>query len=186
MHANSLSNTLLIAMPGMQDPNFARTVSLLCQHTADGALGLTINKLANFRLVDLLDQMNIATDLPEVANAPVFAGGPVQPERGFVVHEAGGEWHSTLKFSDELWLTTSRDILEAMARGAGPRRALVALGYAGWEAGQLEQEIAQNAWLSVPLSTEILFNVPVDERWSRAAQLMGVDLHTLTGYAGHA
>ncbi len=182
-----LGNHFLIAVPGMSDPNFHRSVTLVCQHTAEGAMGLMLNRLSEYRLGDVLDQMSIATDIETLAAAPVLLGGPVQPERGFVIHEpSGDEWDSTFHLSDELSLTTSRDILAAMARGEGPKRALVALGYAGWGEGQLEAELQDNAWLAVGADRAILFDTPLEQRWSSAARLMGVDVTLLTDYAGHA
>lgn len=182
-----LGNHFLIAVPGMSDPNFQRSVTLVCQHTADGAMGLMLNRLSDYKIGDVLEQMSISTELTELAETPVLLGGPVQPERGFVLHEPGAEkWDSTFQLSDELSLTTSRDILAAMARGEGPRRALVALGYAGWGEGQLETELQDNAWLAVAADRAILFETPLEQRWSSAARLMGVDLTLLTDYAGHA
>jgi putative transcriptional regulator len=182
-----LGNHFLIAVPGMSDPNFHRSVTLVCQHTAEGAMGLMLNRLSEYRLGDVLDQMSIATEIETLAAAPVLLGGPVQPERGFVIHEPSGEeWDSTFHLSDELSLTTSRDILAAMARGEGPKRALVALGYAGWGEGQLEAELQDNAWLAVGADRAILFDTPLEQRWSSAARLMGVDVTLLTDYAGHA
>lgn len=182
-----LGNHFLIAVPGMSDPNFQRTVTLVCQHTADGAMGLMLNRLSDYKVGDVLDQMSIATDLQALADAPVLLGGPVQPERGFVIHEPGAEqWDSTFQLSDELALTTSRDILAAMARGEGPKRALVALGYAGWGEGQLETELQENSWLAVAADRGILFETPLELRWSSAARLMGVDITLLSDQAGHA
>ncbi|MGE4071200.1 MAG: YqgE/AlgH family protein [Lysobacterales bacterium] len=181
-----LANHLLIAMPGLDDPNFSRGVTFLCQHNADGALGIVVNRLSNYRLGEVLEQMEIATEDARLAQMPVYAGGPVQMDRGFVVHEPGESYDSTFKVSDELCVTTSRDVLAAMAAGRGPRRALVALGYAGWGAGQLENEIKENSWLSVPSSASILFETPLEARWLAAAQLAGVDMRLLTDYVGHA
>jgi putative transcriptional regulator len=182
-----LGNHFLIALPGLSDPNFARSVTLLCQHNAEGAMGLMLNRTSEYRLGDVLDQMQIRTDDEALASAPVLIGGPVQPERGFVLHEPGEDaWDSTFRLSDELALTTSRDILAAMARGAGPKRALIALGYAGWSEGQLESELQDNAWLTVAADRSILFDTPLEQRWTAAARLMGVDVALLTDYAGHA
>jgi putative transcriptional regulator len=182
-----LGNHFLIAVPGMSDPNFSRSVTLVCQHSAEGAMGLMLNRHSEYRLGDVLDQMQIQTTDAVLAATPVLLGGPVQPERGFVLHDAGEEtWDSTFQVSPTLSLTTSRDILAAMARGAGPRHALVALGYAGWGEGQLEAELQDNAWLTVEADRAILFDTPIEQRWSAAARLMGVDLTLLTDYAGHA
>lgn len=181
-----LANHLLIAMPGLSDPNFARGVTVICQHNDDGALGIVVNRLSSLTLGEVLDQMQIQTQIPGLAQLPVHAGGPVQMDRGFVLHEPCGSYDSTFKVSDELCVTTSRDVLAAMAEGRGPARALFALGYAGWGAGQLESEMRENAWLSVPADSSILFGTPLEDRWQAAARLAGVDMRLLTDYAGHA
>lgn len=182
-----LGNHFLIAVPGMNDPNFSRSVTLVCQHSTEGAMGLVLNRHSDYRVGDVLDQMNIRTDDAMLAASPVLIGGPVQPERGFVLHDADeAEWDSTFRVSPTLCITTSRDVLAAMARGEGPRQALIALGYAGWSEGQLEVELQDNAWLTVPADRAILFETPIEQRWSAAARLMGVDLTLLTAYSGHA
>ena len=181
-----LSNHFLIAMPTMADPNFARAVTFVCQHTAEGAMGLTINRLSDYKLGDVLGQMQLETDRSDVANAPVYLGGPVQPERGFVLHEVGEEWDSSFRISDRLAVTTSRDILVAMAEGRGPARALIALGYSGWSAGQLDQEMVDNAWLTVEADLGLIFDTPLEQRWTAAAKLVGVNLASLSDYAGHS
>lgn len=182
-----LANHFLIAVPAMDDPNFSRGVTLVCQHTADGAMGLLVNRLSDYLLGDVLDQMKIRTDIPALANTPVLLGGPVQPERGFVLHPPGAEtWDSTYAISNTLSLTTSRDVLEAMARGEGPSQSVVALGYAGWGGGQLEAELQDNSWLAVGVDSSILFSTPIEQRWAAAARLMGVDMTLMTDYAGHA
>jgi len=188
MHAGTaLGNHFLIALPAMADPNFSKAVTLLCHHTDDGAMGITINRLSTYRLGDVLAQMDIASEDPALAAAPVLLGGPVQPERGFVLHEPTPEsWDSTFVVAPDLHLTTSRDVLAAMAQGVGPRRALVALGYAGWSAGQLESELQANAWLTVAADSRILFDTPLEARWGASAKLMGVDLNRITAYSGHA
>jgi putative transcriptional regulator len=183
----SLRNHFLIALPAMADPNFSRAVTLLCHHNDDGAMGIVLNRLSSYRLGEVLRQMDMQADDPAIASAPVLLGGPVQPERGFVLHEPTSEvWDSTFSVSPELQLTTSRDVLAAMARSAGPARALVALGYAGWSAGQLESELQANAWLTVAADNRILFETPLEERWNAAAGLMGVDLRRVTSYSGRA
>lgn len=181
-----LTNQLLIAMPALRDPNFARGVTFLCQHGEDGAMGLMINRLSEYRLGDVLAQMNMHSEIPEVIHAPVLIGGPVQPERGFVLHSPTGEWESSFRISDQISVTTSRDILVAMAAGKGPQRAVVALGYSGWSPGQLEQELCENHWLTAPVAERLLFDTPLDERWEAAAALVGVNLLQLASYAGHA
>lgn len=176
----------LIAMPALEDPNFHRSVTLVCQHDANGAMGIVINRLADYSLGELLDQLKLPTRDEQLAQRPIVAGGPVHPDRGFVVHDDPREWESTLRFGRGLAVTTSRDILAAMARGDGPRNALVALGFAGWEAGQLEEELAQNSWLTVPADPAIVFDTPLEERWHAAARALGVDLSRLADYAGHS
>jgi putative transcriptional regulator len=187
MHETStLSNQLLIAMPGLRDPNFARGVALVCQHGEDGAMGLMINRLSDYRLGDVLAQMNLRSDLPDVIDSPVLIGGPVQPERGFVLHTPHGGWDSSFRISDFISVTTSRDILVAIAAGNGPEDAIVALGYSGWSPGQIEHEMRENAWLTAPVDNAILFHTPLDERWRASAALVGVNLEQISPYAGNA
>ncbi|PZQ16580.1 MAG: YqgE/AlgH family protein [Rhodanobacter denitrificans] len=188
MQASSgLANQLLIAMPGLRDANFARSVTFVCQHGEDGAMGLQINRLSEYRLGDLLDQMSMRSELTDVNDAPVLIGGPVQPERGFVLHSPHGDWESSFRISERISVTTSRDILAAIAEGNGPRQSLVTLGYSGWGAGQIEQELRENAWLTAPVSEQILFETPLDRRWQAAAAILGVsDLVQLAGYVGNA
>lgn len=181
----NLTNHFLIAMPGMTDPFFARTVTYLCQHNPDGALGIIVNRPSELTLADIFEQMQIKLRKPAIGRVPVYFGGPVQPDRGFVLHEANGEWNSTLRVSDAIYLTTSRDILEAISEGQGPRKILLALGYAGWGKGQLEREIVENAWLNAPANESIIFGEPAAQRWKAAAELMGVDISLLTAQAGH-
>ena len=181
-----LTNQLLIAMPAMRDPNFARGVTFLCQHGEDGAMGLMINRLSEYRLGDVLAQMNMHSEIAHVIDAPVLIGGPVQPERGFVLHTPNGDWESSFRISDHVSVTTSRDILIAIAAGNGPARAVVTLGYSGWNPGQLEQELCENHWLTAPMSEQILFETPLEDRWEAAAGLVGVNLLQLASYAGHA
>ena len=185
--APSLAGHFLIAMPGMLDPNFERGITFICQHGEDGAMGLIVNRLSDFRLGDVLQQMHMPCERAEVAAAPVLVGGPVQPERGFVLHAFGErEWDSSYRINERLSVTTSRDILAAMADGGGPRRALVALGYAGWGAGQLEQELRDNAWLTVQADDRVLFDTALDERWGAAVALVGINPANLTSYSGRA
>lgn len=184
--ATYLSNHFLIAMPSLADANFSRGVTFLCQHTEEGAMGIIINRIAPLTIGDVLTQMRMSTGIEAVAQMPVYIGGPVQPERGFVIHDAGGEWDSSFAISDELSVTTSRDILAALAEGKGPKRAIVALGYAGWSAGQLEQEVRDNAWLTVAAQSDVIFETPLEQRWEVAAGLVGIDLANLSDYAGHA
>jgi len=183
---DSLKSHLLIAMPALQDPNFARTVTFICEHGEHGAMGIVLNRPTDLRLADVLKHMEIEGGLGEAGEQTVFLGGPVEEERGFVLHSCTTPWDSTLAINDEISITTSRDILEAMARGEGPGKTLVALGYAGWGAGQLEQEMQQNAWLSGPADQSILFELPAEQRWEAAARLLGVDVNLLSSEAGHA
>jgi putative transcriptional regulator len=187
MTANdSLKSQLLIAMPALQDPNFARTVTYICEHGDHGAMGIVLNRPTELCLADVLKHMQIEGGLGAAGEQMVFLGGPVEEERGFVLHTHTEPWDSTLPITDEISITTSRDILEAMARGDGPGQTLVALGYAGWGAGQLEKELQENAWLSGPADQSILFELPPDQRWEAAARLLGVDLNLMSNDAGHA
>ena len=182
----SLAEHFLIAMPAMDDPNFFRSVTLVCQHDEHGAMGLVVNLPSDFTLGEMLAQMKLDTADGALAAREVLAGGPVQPDRGFVLHDDPREWASTLRLSSGLGITTSRDILEATAAGEGPANLLVTLGYAGWEAGQLEAELAANSWLTVPAEKSVLFETPMAERWHAAARSLGVDIERLADYAGHA
>ncbi|GAB3747841.1 YqgE/AlgH family protein [Lysobacter olei] len=181
-----LTNQLLIALPALTDGNFARSVTLVCQHDDDGAMGIMVNKPSEYTLGDVLGQMGLEAPDPAMAAQIVLAGGPVHPERGFVLHDGGMRWDSSLQVSETLFLTTSRDILEAMAKGEGPAHALVALGCAGWGQGQLEQELTENDWLTAPVDAELLFALPLEARWQAAAGRIGVDFAHLADYAGHA
>jgi len=181
-----LDNQFLIAMPGLQDPNFSRSVTYVCQHNESGALGITINRTSDLHVRDVLKQLGIEPRNRDWADQPVLVGGPVHPDRGFVLHCAEGEWNSTFPVTEEISLTTSKDILHALANGSGPSKAVLALGYAGWSAGQLEDEMLQNAWLSTDASTDIIFDWPIETRWERAAAAIGVDIQSISGMAGHA
>jgi len=181
-----LSDHFLIAMPGLKDPNFAHSVTYICEHTEDGALGLIINRTSNVSLGELLQHLGDQQAPAAVAATPVMIGGPVQQDRGFVLHTPIGKWESSLAVGSHLGLTTSRDVLLAMARGEGPDKVLVTLGYAGWGAGQLEREMAANAWLAGPADPTIIFETPVEQRWHAAAALLGVELSLLATDPGHA
>jgi len=182
----NLTHHFLIAMPAMADPHFAHTLTFVCEHNDDGALGIVVNRPIEMTLSALFDQIEV--ELPDMAlgRAPVLYGGPVQMDRGFVLHRPLGNWQSTLAVSDDLGLTTSKDVLEALARGEGPRDVLVSLGYAGWSAGQLEQELAQNAWLTVDADADVLFDLPPDRRLPAAMSRLGIDFSRLSEGAGHA
>lgn len=186
MEPTSLTNHFLIAMPQLEDPNFFHTVTYICEHNQQGAMGIVINRPLDLTVGEVLAHMEIEFPDPPAARQTVYMGGPVQQERGFVLHRPPTRWDATLPITDEIAITTSRDILVALGRGEGPDRALVALGYAGWGAGQLEQEIAENAWLSGPADPGILFETASEQRWEAAAALLGVDLNLLSGDAGHA
>lgn len=181
-----LTGQLLIAMPAMTDPNFAKTVTYLCEHSDQGALGLVINRPLDIDLGEVFAQLNLTDCDTDMSGRPVLFGGPVQMERGFVIHAPGGTWESSMTIDDSIQVTTSQDILVAMAEGCGPTRVAVALGYAGWGAGQLEQEITANSWLSAPADTDILFDTPFEDRWQKSARLLGIDLSTMSPDAGHA
>lgn len=184
--ATPLANQLLIALPALADPNFARSVTLICQHDDEGAMGVVVNRPSEYTLGEVLRQMNLASHNPRLDDQVVLAGGPVHPERGFVLHDDARAWESTLEVADGLYLTTSRDILEAMAVGEGPANAVMALGCAGWGAGQLEYELGENSWLTAPADAELLFATPVGHRWQSAAGRIGVDLSRMADYSGHA
>ena len=156
----SLTNQLLIAMPGMKDPNFNSTVTLICEHNDDGALGIIINRPLNLKLSSLLDQLSVKDVDPIVANNPIMSGGPIGAERGFVLHSKTQSFKNTISVSDDIQLTLSRDVIEAMATGVGPQKSLIAIGYAGWDSGQLEEEILTNFWLNVTATPELVFNTP--------------------------
>lgn len=183
---SSLEGQLLIAMPGMSDPNFNETVTYICKHDSEGAVGIVVNRPSDLTLGEVCKQLSLEGELGEAANQPIMNGGPVHPDRGFVLHQSDAAFDSTFDADAEVKVTVSQDILKSIARGDGPEPALVALGYAGWSSGQLESEIAANAWLSVPAAPTILFDTQIDERWEAAAALIGVDIRQVTSYAGHA
>lgn len=182
----SLTGQLLIAMPALADPNFSHSVVLVCKHDESGAVGLVINRPSDFTLGQVLEQMEIASDDPQLRSNPVLIGGPVGTEQGFVLHDDGSAWAASLAIGRGLVLTSSRDVLEAMARGQGPDRALFALGYAGWGEGQLEAELLANSWLTVDADAELLYLLPHPRRWRAAAARLGVDPDRLADYSGRA
>lgn len=182
----NLRNHLLIAMPGMGDPNFEHSVSLLCQHDEFGAFGVVINRPMEMTVGELLEQLTIEVRNPHIAGQPALNGGPVQPEQGFVLHNGERCWESTLRICDDLALTSSRDILSDIAKGDGPQDFLLILGCAGWGPGQLEHEIKENAWLTCLATPEIVFNMPYAQRWQGAARTLGIDMNLLSASAGHA
>jgi putative transcriptional regulator len=182
----SLQGHFLIAMPGMGDPNFHETVAYICKHDDDGAFGIVINRPTTMVVDDVFRQLSLGVRPGPHSAEPVLSGGPVQPDRGFVLHQSHTAFDSTLDPDAPVKVTVSQDILAAMARGDGPAPAVVALGYAGWAAGQLESEMATNAWLSAPADPSIIFATPYEQRWTAAARLLGVDIHQIASYAGHA
>ncbi|MGB5246063.1 MAG: YqgE/AlgH family protein [Woeseia sp.] len=184
--SGAFCNQLLIAMPGLNDPQFHATVTLVCEHNADGALGIVINRPLSMALGELLAQLSLTATDQKTANSQIYSGGPVAVDRGFVLHNSAVEFESSLSVSDDIKLTFSRDVLDAMAAGKGPDKTLVALGYAGWAAGQLEQEMLANSWLSVPASPEIVFDLAYQDRWHAAARSLGIDMSRLSPDAGHA
>ena len=180
-----LSNQFLMAMPGMVDGEFAGTVIYLCEHSPKGALGLVINRPTDLSVAGLLEKIDLTLEIALPQNAAVYFGGPVHTDRGFVLHSPAGSFSSSIQLGN-LALTTSRDVLQAVAQGNGPDKMLVTLGYSGWGAGQLESEIAQNAWLTVPASAEVIFATPPEDRYAAALKLLGIDPAMLSGVAGHA
>jgi putative transcriptional regulator len=186
----NLTNQFMIAMPGMGDGTFAGTVVYLCEHTEKGALGLVINKPIDITLKNLFEKVELSLEREDLVAAPVYFGGPVQTERGFVLHEPTGSdadgYNSSLKIEGGLEMTTSKDVLEALASGAGPKKVLVTLGYSGWAAGQLEDEISNNGWINVEAEPGIIFDTPVAERYEKALSLLGIDAGMLSSAAGHA
>ena len=182
----NLTHHFLIAMPAMQEGFFAGTLTYVCEHNENGALGIVLNRPISLTLGEMFSQINIPLHQPRLEKMPVHFGGPVQTERGFVLHDMQGEWQSTLRINDRLSLTTSKDILEAVGAGHGPRNLLVTLGYAGWAQGQLEHEMTENAWLTMPASEHIIFDLAPEERLPAAMALFGVDYASLAEGAGHA
>lgn len=182
----NLTNHFLIAMPAMADPNFSRSLTYIAEHNEQGALGIIVNRPLDMSLTTLFERIDLPLHAAEFANQPVYFGGPVQTDRGFVLHRPAGEWHSTLTVSEEIGLTSSRDILESLGERGEPGEVLVSLGYAGWSAGQLEQELADNAWLTVPAELSIIFDLPPEERFAAALQELGVDFTHLSEVVGHA
>ena len=187
----NLTGQFLIAMPAMTDPYFSKTVTYICTHNADGAMGITINRTADISVREVLKQMQLETESAPLLNKNVHYGGPVQIDRGFILHEPQLDYDSTILVNNAIALTTSRDILAASAEGKGPQKLLIALGYSGWTAGQLEQEILQNAWLShdVSLNEEafaLIFDTPNNDKFNLAMSMMGLNLANLSHNAGHA
>lgn len=184
--ATSFRDHFIIAMPALSDPNFDHSVTYICEHNEDGAMGIIINRQMELTMGEVLEQMGVEPSRSFDSSMKIHEGGPVQPEHGFVLHTPVGAWEASLQVSDDVAITTSKDILSTIAHGEGPQHYLIALGYAGWGPGQLEQEMVDNAWLSGPASKRILFELPVEERWAAAAALVGVDLNLLSSEVGHS
>jgi len=182
---SSLRDHFLIAMPSLNDSIFGRTITYICDHSEEGSMGIVINQALDINLAEVFRQLD-STDLSQHGLDPVLCGGPVQAERGFVLHSPECQFESTMLASEHIALSASRDVLDAIAAGQGPKKHLVALGYAGWSAGQLEEEIADNAWLIVEADSRILFDTPLEQRWNAAARHMGFDLNLISSTAGHA
>ena len=183
---SSLKGHFLIALPTLADPNFSRTVTYICEHTEQGSMGIVINQPSSLDLSDILQHMELLDDARQIPPITVYKGGPVQEDRGFLLHHPPDQWDSTLRISDDIAVTTSRDILQAIAENRGPEEVLIALGYAGWAPGQLERELQEDSWLFGPASRDILFHTPAQKRWAAAAQLAGVDLNLVSSAGGHA
>lgn len=186
MDSFNLTNNFLIAMPTLEDPYFSKALIYVCEHTRNGALGIIVNRPLELNLASLLEKVNITFERQDLADLPVYFGGPVQMDRGFVLHRAGGTWQSTLAISPEIALTSSRDVLDAVAKEGVPSEIIVSLGYAGWDAGQIEEEMAQNSWLTVPARADILFELPPEGRLPAALQTLGISFAQLSDVAGHA
>ena len=178
-------NHFLVALPSLDDSNFSRSVTLICEHNEEGALGIVINRPTNLSVIEIFEQLDLEGKSIDCSGVVHF-GGPVQSERGLVLHECHGSWEYTLPITDTLGLTTSKDILDALSKGDGPESYLFALGYAGWTGGQLESELHENSWLIVPANREILFDTPFEERWTKAAAMAGIDISKISSEVGHA
>jgi len=187
----SLTNHFIIAMPSLNDPNFEQSVSYICEHNNDGAMGVVINHPTDLTFADLCEQLEIEITDTDTANYPIFDGGPVETERGFILHTPIGEWESTLAVTKDIGLTMSQDIIHAIAEGydsdnTPPQHFIITLGYAGWSEDQIEDEIAENVWLNVEATPDILFHTPVEKRWNAAAAALGINLQQLSSDIGHA
>lgn len=187
----SLCNQFLIAMPGLNDPNFQQSVSYICEHNNEGAMGIIINRLANLTFADLCEQLEVEITDTDITTYPIFYGGPVEAGRGFILHSPIGEWENTLEVTKDIGLTMSQDIIQAIAEGYDsdnkpPEHFIITLGYAGWSEDQLEYEMSENVWLNVPASEDILFHTPIEQRWTTAASSLGINLQQLSTDIGHA
>jgi putative transcriptional regulator len=186
----NLTNHFLVAMPGMEDPYFKNSVIYICEHSEEGAMGLIINAPIDITVEGMLKQVEIEPMYPQdhthSLKKPVFNGGPVSADRGFILHCPKDHYESSLQMTDDLAVTTSKDILTVLGTAAEPSRYLVALGYSAWEAGQLENELSDNAWLTIEADPEVIFNTPIHEKWSKAVQKLGITPTQLSGFSGHA
>lgn len=185
MTSTCFKNHFLVAMPGLADHGFQQSVTYICEHHKNGAMGIIINHPLQLTMKELFGHLDMEADCT-LAESPIYYGGPVQKERGFVLHSSDRRWETTMAITEDLSLTGSRDILADIAIDKGPQNALVALGYAGWDAGQLETEIGANSWLTVPADNQIIFEVDCDRRWTSAAGKLGIDVKLMTGQAGHS
>lgn len=183
---SSIANQMLIAMPSLNDPNFERTVIYVCEHHEQGSVGLIINRPMQFHLGMVFEQLQIEPVCPEKKQIPLMFGGPLQPERGFVIHKEPGEWRTSLFLQDEVTVTTSNDIIRAIAEDKGPKDILVTLGYVGWIKNQLEKELLENTWLVCPYRSDILYEVPFEDRWDYAGSILGIKMNQLSSNIGHA
>lgn len=182
---SSLKNQFLVAMPGLQDGDFTRSVTLICEHNQEGAMGIVINQPLEISTGDLLEHMEIPFLETHNSN-PVLAGGPVQTDRGFVIHRTPKSWKSSISLGQDIVITSSADILHAIAEDVDLKDAFVALGYAGWGPGQLEQEVVNNSWLNAPMQSEILFDTDIEKRWQKTINSLGFDSQQLSYFSGHA
>ncbi len=182
----SLKDHFLIAMPSLEDPRFHQTVTYIIEHDEEGAMGMVINQPMDVDFDELFEHLEIETSDDFIGNKKIMSGGPVQVERGFIIHKPFGEWDSTMNINDHISVTTSKDILSAISKQQGPEDVEVVLGYAGWGEGQLDQEMLENSWLSVPADPDIIFHTPAELRWKAAANLIGVDISKLSANAGHS
>ena len=186
METASLTGHFIIAMPSLTDSYFDQSVTYICEHDENGAFGIVINHQTDITLDEIISDIDLSSSDALNHDQKLFIGGPVQQDRGFILHKSGNAWKSTLKINDHISLTTSRDILESIAHDEGPEANIIALGYAGWAPGQLEQEFMDNAWLSCPAKEQIIFNTPVKQRFQAAADIIGVNMSTISNESGHA
>ena len=186
----NLTNHFLVAMPGMKDPYFKRSVIYVCEHNQDGAMGLMINAPIEVTVGKMLEQVKVESVHPQLKSAklemPVLNGGPVSEDRGFILHQPKDHYESSIQMTDKISVTTSKDILSVLGTEAEPNHYLVALGYSGWEAGQLEVELAENSWLTIEADPSVIFETPLTERWQTAVQMLGIDVAQLSSDVGHA